>query len=174
MQRQDFVELFEIMAGLPVTIRLLDPPLHEFLPHEPEEIAALAKASGLDAAALQRRANELREANPMLGLRGCRLGVLFPEIYEMQARAIFEAAVAVAASSGQTVVPEIMVPLIGTARELELIKAEIDAVAKEVMAESGTELTYQVGTMIEVPRAALRAARDRRGMRSSSASAPTI
>jgi pyruvate,orthophosphate dikinase len=157
MQRQDFIELFEIMAGLPVTIRLLDPPLHEFLPHEPEEIAALAEASGLDAAALQRRAGELREANPMLGLRGCRLGVLFPEIYEMQSRAIFEAAVAVAAQSGQTVVPEIMVPLIGTARELELIKAEIDALAKEVMAESGAELTYQVGTMIEVPRAALRA-----------------
>jgi pyruvate, orthophosphate dikinase len=157
MQRQDFVELFEIMAGLPVTIRLLDPPLHEFLPHEPEEIEALAKASGLDAAALQRRANELREANPMLGLRGCRLGVLFPEIYEMQARAIFEAAVAVAASSGETVVPEIMVPLVGTARELELIKTEIDAVAKEVMAENRSALTYQVGTMIEVPRAALRA-----------------
>ncbi len=157
MQRQDFVELFQIMAGLPVTIRLLDPPLHEFLPHEPEEITALAKASGLDAAKLLRRANELREANPMLGLRGCRLGVLFPEIYEMQARAIFEAAVAVAAGSGETVVPEIMVPLVGMARELELIKAEIDAVAQAVMAESGTRLSYQVGTMIEVPRAALRA-----------------
>ncbi len=157
MQRQDFIELFQIMAGLPVTIRLLDPPLHEFLPHEPEEITALAKASGVDAGLLRRRANELREANPMLGLRGCRLGVLFPEIYEMQSRAIFEAAVAVAAGSGETVVPEIMVPLVGMARELELIKAEIDAVAKEVMAESGTQLTYQVGTMIEVPRAALRA-----------------
>ena len=157
MQRQDFVELFQIMAGLPVTIRLLDPPLHEFLPHEPEEITALAKASGLDAAKLLRRANELREANPMLGLRGCRLGVLFPEIYEMQSRAIFEAAVAVAAGSGETVVPEIMVPLVGMARELELIKAEIDAVAREVMAESGARLSYQVGTMIEVPRAALRA-----------------
>ncbi len=158
MQRQDFVELFQIMAGLPVTIRLLDPPLHEFLPHEPEEITALAKASGLDAAKLLRRANELREANPMLGLRGCRLGILFPEIYEMQSRAIFEAAVAVAAASGKTVVPEIMVPLVGMARELELIKAEIDAVAREVMAESGSPLSYQVGTMIEVPRAALRAA----------------
>jgi pyruvate,orthophosphate dikinase len=157
MQRQDFVELFQIMAGLPVTIRLLDPPLHEFLPHEPEEITALAKASGIEAGLLRRRANELREANPMLGLRGCRLGVLFPEIYEMQARAIFEAAVAVAAGSGQTVVPEVMVPLVGMARELELIKAEIDAVAREVIAESGTQLTYQVGTMIEVPRATLRA-----------------
>jgi pyruvate, orthophosphate dikinase len=157
MQRQDFIELFEIMAGLPVTIRLLDPPLHEFLPHEPEEIEALATAARLDAAALQRRANELREANPMLGLRGCRLGVLFPEIYEMQARAIFEAVTAVATSSGETVVPEIMVPLVGTARELELIKVAIDVVAKEVMAENGNGLTYQVGTMIEVPRAALRA-----------------
>ncbi len=158
MQRQDFIELFQIMTGLPVTIRLLDPPLHEFLPHDPEEISALAKASGLDAGRLQRRANELREANPMLGLRGCRLGVLFPEIYQMQARAIFEAALAVAASSGETVVPEIMVPLVGMARELELIKAEIDAVAKDVMAERGARVTYQVGTMIEVPRAALRAA----------------
>jgi pyruvate, orthophosphate dikinase len=158
MQRQDFTELFQIMAGLPVTIRLLDPPLHEFLPHEPEEIAELAKISGLDAGRLRRRAGELREANPMLGLRGCRLGVLFPEIYEMQTRAIFEAAVAVAADSGETVVPEIMVPLVGMARELELIKAEIDAVAKEVVAESGTQVSYQVGTMIEVPRAALRAA----------------
>jgi pyruvate,orthophosphate dikinase len=155
MQRQDFVELFEIMAGLPVTIRLLDPPLHEFLPHEPEEIEAVARASGIDAATLQRRAGELREANPMLGLRGCRLGVLFPEIYEMQARAIFEAAIGVAKSTGQTVVPEIMVPLVCVARELALIKAEIDAVAQEVMAESATRLEYQVGTMIEVPRAAL-------------------
>ncbi len=157
MQRQDFIELFQIMAGLPVTIRLLDPPLHEFLPHEPEEITALARASGIDAALLRRRAGELREANPMLGLRGCRLGVLFPEIYEMQARAIFEAAVAVAAGSGETVVPEVMVPLVGMARELELIKAEIDAVAREVMTESDTRVSYQVGTMIEVPRAALRA-----------------
>jgi pyruvate,orthophosphate dikinase len=155
MQRQDFVELFEIMAGLPVTIRLLDPPLHEFLPHEPEEIEAVARASGVDTATLRRRAAELRESNPMLGLRGCRLGVLFPEIYEMQARAIFEAAIAVAAKSGQTVVPEIMVPLVGVARELALIKAEIDAVAQEVMAESAIRLDYQVGTMIEVPRAAL-------------------
>ena len=157
MQRQDFIELFEIMAGLPVTIRLLDPPLHEFLPHEPDELDAVAHALGADPTALRRRAHELREANPMLGLRGCRLGILFPEIYEMQARAIFEAALAVAETSGQTVVPEIMVPLIGTARELALIKAEIDAEAREVMAEVGRELEYQVGTMIEVPRAALRA-----------------
>jgi len=155
MQRQDFIELFEIMVGLPVTIRLLDPPLHEFLPHEPEEIELVARASGVDAAALTRRAGELREVNPMLGLRGCRLGILFPEIYEMQARAIFEATIAVAQSTGRSVVPEIMVPLIGTARELELIKAEIDAIAKEVMSETSGVLEYQVGTMIEVPRAAL-------------------
>jgi pyruvate,orthophosphate dikinase len=155
MQRQDFIELFEIMVGLPVTIRLLDPPLHEFLPHEPEEIELVARASGVDAAALTRRAGELREVNPMLGLRGCRLGILFPEIYEMQARAIFEATIAVAQSTGRSVVPEIMVPLIGTARELELIKAEIDAIAKEVTSETSGVLEYQVGTMIEVPRAAL-------------------
>jgi pyruvate, orthophosphate dikinase len=155
VQRQDFVELFEIMSGLPVTIRLLDPPLHEFLPEEPKELEAVARAAGVDAGALRRRAAELREVNPMLGLRGCRLGVLFPEIYEMQARAIFGAAVDVAQNSGQTVVPEIMVPLIATARELALIKTDIDRVAKEVMTENGLEIAYQVGTMIEVPRAAL-------------------
>jgi pyruvate,orthophosphate dikinase len=157
MQRRDFVELFEIMAGLPVTIRLLDPPLHEFLPDAPEEIEAVARATGVEAATVHRRASELREVNPMLGLRGCRLGVLFPEIYEMQARAIFGAAIEVAQAAGQTVVPEIMVPLIATAREFELIKAGIDAIAKEVMAETGQAVDYQVGTMIEVPRAALRA-----------------
>jgi pyruvate, orthophosphate dikinase len=155
MQRDDFIELFEIMDGLPITIRLLDPPLHEFLPHEPEEIEAVARTSGIDAAALRRRLGELRETNPMLGLRGCRVGVLFPEVYEMQARAIFEASAATAQRSGEGVVPEIMVPLIGTARELELIKSAIDGVAQEVMGETGTTLTYQVGTMIEVPRAAL-------------------
>jgi pyruvate, orthophosphate dikinase len=155
MQRQDFVELFEIMAGLPVTIRLLDPPLHEFLPEEPKELEAVARAAGVGADALRRRAAELRETTPMLGLRGCRLGVLFPEIYEMQARAIFGATVDVAQNAGQPVVPEIMVPLIATAQELALIKTAIDAVATEVIAETGLEITYQVGTMIEVPRAAL-------------------
>jgi pyruvate,orthophosphate dikinase len=158
MQRQDFVELFEIMGGLPVTIRLLDPPLHEFLPHEPEEIEAVARASGVDGAALRRRAAELREVNPMLGLRGCRLGVLFPEIYEMQARAIFEAAIAAAQRSGRAVEPEVMVPLISDARELALIKKEIDTVAQKVIGESGQPLEYQVGTMIEIPRATLLAA----------------
>ena len=155
MQRQDFVDLFKIMAGLPVTIRLLDPPLHEFLPHEEEEIEAVAAAAGVDAARLRRRMGELKEANPMLGLRGCRLGVLFPEIYEMQARAIFEATVVVHEETGETVVPEVMVPLIGAAKELELIKSEIDGVAKEVMAERHVKISYHVGTMIEVPRAAL-------------------
>jgi pyruvate,orthophosphate dikinase len=155
MQRQDFVELFEIMAGLPVTIRLLDPPLHEFLPDAEEDVEAVARAAGVEVAIVRRRAAELREVNPMLGLRGCRLGVLFPEIYEMQARAIFGAAIEVAQAGGQTVVPEIMVPLIATARELELIKAGIDAIAGEVMAETGKEIAYHVGTMIEVPRAAL-------------------
>jgi pyruvate, orthophosphate dikinase len=157
MQRQDFIDLFEIMGGLPVTIRLLDPPLHEFLPHEPEEIEAVAKAAGVDPASLKRRAAELEEVNPMLGLRGCRLGVLFPEIYEMQARAIFEAAIAAARRSGRAVEPEVMVPLISDARELAMIKTEIDRVAREVMSETRQSLAYQVGTMIEIPRATLQA-----------------
>jgi pyruvate,orthophosphate dikinase len=157
MQRQDFIDLFEIMGGLPVTIRLLDPPLHEFLPHESAELDAVAKAAGVDAEALKRRAAELKEVNPMLGLRGCRLGVLFPEIYEMQARAIFEAASAAAQRSGRAVEPEVMVPLISDARELAMIKKAIDGVAQEVMGESGQALAYQVGTMIEIPRATLQA-----------------
>ena len=157
MQREDFVELFEIMAGCPVTIRLLDPPLHEFLPHEAEDINEVAAASGIDADALRRRARELKEANPMLGFRGCRLGILFPEIYEMQARAIFEAAVESEKKTGEAVVPEVMVPLIGTAREFDILKAQIDKVAKAVIEETGGSLTYQTGTMIEVPRAALQA-----------------
>ena len=157
MQRADFVELFEIMAGLPVTIRLLDPPLHEFLPHEEEELALVAQAAGVEVKVVRRRLADLKESNPMLGLRGCRLGILFPEIYEMQARAIFEAALDVAARTGRTVVPEVMIPLILAARELELIKERVDAVAAEVSAARGEELDYQVGTMIELPRAALRA-----------------
>ena len=157
MQRADFVELFEIMAGCPVTIRLLDPPLHEFLPHEDDEIEDVAKASGVDPKALLRRARELKEVNPMLGFRGCRLGILFPEIYEMQARAIFEAAVESERKTGEAVVPEVMVPLIGTAREFDILKAQIDKVAAAVIEETGGTLTYQTGTMIEVPRAALQA-----------------
>jgi len=157
MQRADFVELFEIMAGCPVTIRLLDPPLHEFLPHEDEEIEEVAAASGIDSDALRRRARELKESNPMLGFRGCRLGIVFPEIYEMQARAIFEAAIESEKKTGDAVVPEVMVPLIGTAREFDILKEQIDKVAKAVIVETGGKLTYQTGTMIEVPRAALQA-----------------
>jgi len=157
MQRADFVELFEIMAGLPVTIRLLDPPLHEFLPHEDSELAEVASSAGVDIRVVRRRLADLKESNPMLGLRGCRLGILFPEIYEMQARAIFEAAFEVEKDTGQTVVPEVMIPLVLAARELQLIKQRIDAVAAEVAKERGGSLHYQVGTMIELPRAALRA-----------------
>ncbi len=156
-QRADFTEIFEIMAGLPVTIRLLDPPLHEFLPHEEEEFAEVASATGIGVEALKRRAAELHEFNPMLGHRGCRLGVTYPEIYEMQARAIFEAACDVAAKTGAAPIPEVMVPLVATRRELELMKAVIDKAAKAVFAEKGVTLDYLVGTMIELPRAALKA-----------------
>jgi pyruvate,orthophosphate dikinase len=152
-QRKDFAELFEAMAGLPVTIRLLDPPLHEFLPHEDAEFATVAAAAGVDIETLKRRAAELHEFNPMLGHRGCRLGVTFPEIYEMQARAIFEAALSLATAP----VPEIMIPLVGTKRELELMKAVVDKAAEAVFAEAGRRIDYLVGTMIELPRAALRA-----------------
>ena len=156
-QRADFTEIFEIMAGLPVTIRLLDPPLHEFLPHEEEEFAEVAAATGIGVEALRRRAAELHEFNPMLGHRGCRLGVTYPEIYEMQARAIFEAACDVAEKSGAAPIPEVMVPLVATRRELELMKVVIDKAAKAVFAEKGRTLEYLVGTMIELPRAALKA-----------------
>ncbi len=158
MQRQDFVELFEIMAGKPVTVRLLDPPLHEFLPFDEEELEEVAAAAGLDVRVLRRRLSELREANPMLGLRGCRLGIVYPEIYEMQARAVFEAAREVEARGGERVIPEIMIPLVATARELELVKRRIDEIARQVAEETGARPHYLVGTMIELPRAALRAA----------------
>ena len=157
MQRQDFIELFRIMAGLPVTIRLLDPPLHEFLPRTAEEVAEVAAAAGIGADALRRRTRQLHEANPMLGHRGCRLGITYPEIYEMQARAIFEAALEVSAETGEPVVPEIMIPLVATEAELVALKARIDAVAEKVAAERGTSPEYLVGTMIELPRACLRA-----------------
>ena len=156
-QRDDFVELFEIMKGLPVTIRLLDPPLHEFLPHGAAEDEAVAQATGVDVKLVRRRVAELREANPMLGLRGCRLGILYPEIYEMQARAIFEAALVVFEKSGETVTPEVMIPLVCSAKELAIVKKRIDAVAEAVEKERGRELHYEIGTMIELPRAALRA-----------------
>ncbi|MFT6609296.1 MAG: pyruvate,orthophosphate dikinase [Qipengyuania sp.] len=156
-QRSDFVTIFEVMAGLPCTIRLLDPPLHEFLPHGDTEFEELAEATGVDIEKLRRRAGELHEFNPMLGHRGCRLGITYPEIYEMQARAIFEAACQVARDSGDAPVPEIMIPLVATRRELELLKDVVDRVAKEVFTATGTTLEYLVGTMIELPRAALMA-----------------
>jgi pyruvate,orthophosphate dikinase len=157
MQRGDFLALFKIMGGLPVTIRLLDPPLHEFLPHTEREIAEVADAMGADAQRLADRARELHEFNPMLGFRGCRLAIAYPEIAEMQARAIFEAAAAAGRETGKTVAPEIMVPLIASKREFDLVKERIDSTAQKVAAETGAKLKYQVGTMIELPRAALKA-----------------
>jgi pyruvate, orthophosphate dikinase len=155
MQRADFIELFQIMKGLPVTIRLLDPPLHEFLPKSAAEFAELAAVIGKDVATIEHRAAVLHEANPMLGHRGCRLGISYPEIYEMQARAIFEAATAVQQESGETVCPEIMVPLIATKREFDILKDMIDLVGAEIAKASGVAIDYMVGTMIELPRAAL-------------------
>ena len=156
LQRKDFIGLFTVMKGLPVTIRLLDPPLHEFLPHTEEDVEAVAAATGLDAAKLMRRAKELHETNPMLGHRGCRLGVTYPEIYEMQVRAIIAAALT-AQKNGVAVKPEIMIPLIATKREMEIFNAMSRRVADELIAKSGQKLAYMVGTMIELPRAALAA-----------------
>jgi pyruvate,orthophosphate dikinase len=155
MQRADFLELFKIMGALPVTIRLLDPPLHEFLPHTEAEIAEVAHAMGADPKKLADRARELHEFNPMLGFRGCRLAIAYPEIAEMQARAIFEAAVEAGRATGKPVAPEIMVPLIASKAELDIVKERIDAMAETVAAETKAAVKYQVGTMIELPRAAL-------------------
>ena len=157
MQKADFEELFEIMAGLPVTIRLLDPPLHEFLPKSEEEIALVAEAMGVTPDALRERASALFEFNPMLGHRGCRLAISYPEVTEMQARAIFEAAVSAGRRSGSKVIPEIMVPLVSLKTELDFVKARVDAAAAEVRKETGVDIEYSVGTMIELPRAAIRA-----------------
>ena len=157
MQRQDFIELFRIMAGKPVTIRLLDPPLHEFLPHTVEEMQQVAEASGVSAEDLRIRAAELAEVNPMLGHRGCRLGISYPEISEMQARAIFEAAIEVSKDADAPVEPEVMIPLVSDKMEFDLLRERIDAVSAEVFEEAGTDVPYLVGTMIELPRAALRA-----------------
>jgi pyruvate,orthophosphate dikinase len=157
MQRADFLDLFEIMAGLPVTIRLLDPPLHEFLPKTEDEVAEVAKAMNVSAEKLRLRTDALHEFNPMLGHRGCRLAVSYPEIAEMQARAIFEAAVEAGKKTGSPVVPEIMVPLVGILKELDYVKARIDQVAQAVMQETGSKIEYLTGTMIELPRAAIRA-----------------
>jgi len=155
MQRQDFEELFTIMAGLPVTIRLLDPPLHEFLPHSAEELADVAAAAGISPETARQRSLKLSESNPMLGHRGCRLAVTYPEICRMQARAIFEAATAIAGRGAEAPVPEVMIPLAATAKELELCKAVIDSEAEAVMAETGIRIEYLVGTMVELPRAAV-------------------
>ncbi|BDI61093.1 pyruvate, phosphate dikinase [Qipengyuania nanhaisediminis] len=156
-QRADFTAIFDVMAGLPCTIRLLDPPLHEFLPTRDAEFEELADATGLGVDHLKRRAEELHEFNPMLGHRGCRLGITFPEIYEMQARAIFEAACDVQAESGEAPLPEIMVPLVATRRELQILRTLIENVARQVFEEKGAQIDYLVGTMIELPRAALMA-----------------
>jgi pyruvate,orthophosphate dikinase len=157
MQRADFAELFEIMGERPVTIRLLDPPLHEFLPHGDEEIALVASAMGADPQKLADRARQLSEFNPMLGFRGCRIAIAYPEVAEMQARAIFEAAVEVQKHTGKKVKPEVMVPLIATKAELDIVKERIDAAAAAVESEAGVKLDYDVGTMIELPRACLMA-----------------
>lgn len=153
MQTEDFTGIFKIMEGLPVTIRLLDPPLHEFLPHGEAEMADLAKAMGKDLEVIKRRCAALSESNPMLGHRGCRLGITFPEIYEMQARAIFNAVIAVEKESGAKIIPEIMIPLAATQKELQILKERIDVIAKEILSDH----PYLVGTMIELPRAALQA-----------------
>ncbi len=157
MQRSDFMELFEIMRGLPVTIRLLDPPLHEFLPHDRDEMQALAKAMNIPLAQVIARAAELKEFNPMLGKRGVRLGVTMPEIYEMQARAIFEAAAEVNRNADAPIVPEIMIPLVSANREVELVKERVDRIAIKVRAEKQVDLDFKLGVMVETPRAALRA-----------------
>ena len=157
MQREDFAQLFRIMDGKPVTIRLLDPPLHEFLPHNAEEFIEVAEAAGIDPEYVRVRTVELQEVNPMLGHRGCRLGITYPEIYEMQCRAIFEATAAVTKENKISVAPEIMIPLIATKAEFEILKDLVDRVADEVSGETGARLDYLTGTMIELPRAALRA-----------------
>ena len=158
MQREDFAQLFKIMAGRPVTIRLLDPPLHEFLPKTDADFDAVARGTGLSVGALKERKKALEETNPMLGHRGCRLGISFPEIYEMQARAIFEAAVQVSKAGGKPVEPEVMIPLVATKAEIDILKGKVDGVAAAVFKEQGKKVKYLVGTMIELPRAALRAA----------------
>jgi pyruvate,orthophosphate dikinase len=157
MQKGDFIELFTTMRGLPVTIRLLDPPLHEFLPKGEEEIAEVAAAMKVEPGRLRERLIALTESNPMLGHRGCRLLISYPEITEMQTRAILEAAAEAAQRTGEPVTPEIMVPLVGMKSELDFVKATIDRTAEELRRANGATVEYTVGTMIELPRAALRA-----------------
>jgi pyruvate, orthophosphate dikinase len=156
MQRDGFVQLFEIMAGLPVCIRLFDPPLHEFLPHSREGLRELAAALDRPLSEVTRRAEALAEFNPMLGMRGVRLGVVLPEIYDMQAQAIFEATVEVG-RRGVVVVPEVMIPLVSARREVELVKTRMDAVASAVRNRTGRDFSFRLGVMVETPRACLRA-----------------
>jgi pyruvate,orthophosphate dikinase len=157
VQRNDFIKLFTIMRGFPVTVRLLDPPLHEFLPQKEEDYKELAEVMGEDMMFLKRRAEELHEFNPMLGHRGCRLGISFPEIYEMQTRAIIEAALEVSQNLNETIIPEIMVPLVATSKELKILKKLICNTADKIISSSDQKMDYMVGTMIELPRAALQA-----------------
>lgn len=157
MQREDFVGIYEALGGMPATIRFLDPPLHEFLPHNDEDIHELAKELDITFEELKATVNELHEFNPMMGHRGCRLAVSYPEIAEMQTRAVIEAAIEVKNAKGFDIVPEIMIPLIGEIKELKYVKDIVVKTAQEVMAEKGVELEYKVGTMIEIPRAALTA-----------------
>lgn len=155
-QKQDFIGIFKAMEGLPVTIRLLDPPLHEFVPHEAAQQEQLAKEMGVPVEKIRERVESLKEFNPMLGHRGCRLAITYPEIYDMQVQAIFEAACELA-KEGHKVMPEIMIPLVGTRKEIELLKRNVVRVAEETMEKYGVKVEYSVGTMIEVPRAALQA-----------------
>jgi pyruvate, orthophosphate dikinase len=154
MQRQDFEGIFKAMDGLPVTIRLLDPPLHEFVPHEAQQQEEMATEMGVDAATIKAKVDSLAEFNPMLGHRGCRLGITYPEIYEMQVAAIIQAAINVT-KAGIKVLPEIMIPLVGTVNEYVVLQDLTNKVAKELIKKAGVELEYMVGTMIEIPRAAL-------------------
>jgi len=155
MQRKDFVEIFKIMSGLPVTIRLLDPPLHEFLPHKESEIQEVAKVAGVEVDYVKHRTHQLQEQNPMLGHRGCRLGISYPEIYEMQARAIFEASAIVKKETKNEVLLEVMIPLVATQKEIQIMRQLVTKIAESVIKEQGVDLKYMVGTMIELPRAAL-------------------
>ena len=157
MQKEDFVGIYEALEGKPATIRFLDPPLHEFLPHNDEDIHALANDLDITFEELKATVNELHEFNPMMGHRGCRLAVSYPEIAEMQTRAVIEAAIEVKNNKGYDIVPEIMIPLIGEIKELKYVKDVVVNTAKEVMEEKGVQLNYKVGTMIEIPRAALTA-----------------
>jgi len=156
-QKDDFIQIFEIMNGLPVTVRLLDPPLHEFLPKNDKEIGDLSTVTGLNPSEIKSRTDELHEHNPMLGHRGCRLGISFPEIYEMQCRAIFEALVECKKKKLKSTMPEIMIPLVSTEAEIKIMKDLVIRVAKKVQDENNTKISFLVGTMIELPRAAIKA-----------------